>query len=114
MRLGNNNQTRRQNMAEIVFSWGVSKKRQAGNDAGNIRKRLKRGAGGEITVPCPETNKSVQDKLKQKVLSGDINVGELIVPRKVINTKFILLSFTGEMEQFAVITACNVPIINIY
>ncbi len=53
------------------------------NDAGNVRKRLKRGAGGEITVPCPETNKSVQEKLKQKVLSGDISVGELIVPRKV-------------------------------
>lgn len=50
-------------------------------------------------MPCPENNKSVQDKLKQKVLSGDINVGELIVPRKVINIKFILLSFTGEMEH---------------
>jgi hypothetical protein len=97
------------NCGQIAFEWlkseGVDverfKKRQAGIDAGNIRKRLKRGAGGEITVPCPDTNKSVQDKLKQKVLSGDINVGELIVPRKVINIKFILLSFTGEMEQFA-------------
>lgn len=61
-----------QNGGQIAFEWlkseGVDverlKKRQAGNDAGNIRKRLKRGAGGEITVPCPETNKSVQDKLK--------------------------------------------------
>ncbi len=59
------------------------KKRRRENDAGNVRKRLKRGAGREITVPCPETNKSVQEKLKQKVLSGDISVGELIVPRKV-------------------------------
>ena len=60
------------------------RKRQAGNYAGNVRKRFKRGPGGEMTVPCPETNKSMQDKLKQKVLTGDINVGELIVPRKVI------------------------------
>ena len=59
------------------------RKRQAGNDAGNVEKRLKRGPGGEITMPCQETNKSMQDKLKQKVLTGDINVGELIVPRKV-------------------------------
>lgn len=80
------------NCGQIVFEWlkseGVDverfKKRRAGNDAGNVRKRLKRGPGGEITVPCPETNKSIQDKLRQKVLSGDINVGELIVPRKVI------------------------------
>jgi hypothetical protein len=47
-----------QNCGQIAFEWlkseGVDverfKKRQAGNDAGNIRKRLKRGAGGEITV----------------------------------------------------------------
>ena len=79
------------NGGQIAFEWleseGVNverfKKRRRENDAGNVRKRLKRGAGGEITVPCPETNKSVQEKLKQKVLSGDISVGELIVPRKV-------------------------------
>ena len=59
------------------------KKRRRENDAGNVRKKLKRSAGGEITVPCPETNKSVQDKLEQKVVSGGISVGELIVPRKV-------------------------------
>ena len=81
-----------QNGGQIAFEYlkseGVDverfRKRQAGNDAGNVRKRLKRGPGGEITMPCPETNKSMQDKLKQKVLTGDINVGELIVPRKVI------------------------------
>ncbi len=79
------------NGGQIAFEWlksegvnvGRFKKRRRENDAGNVRKRLKRGAGGEITVPCPETNKSVQEKLKQKVLSGDISVGELIVPRKV-------------------------------
>jgi hypothetical protein len=59
------------------------KERQRENDAGNVGKKLKIGAGGEITMPCPETNKSVQDKLEQKVLSGGISVGELIVPRKV-------------------------------
>jgi hypothetical protein len=53
---------------------------------GNIRKKLRRGAGGEITVPCPETNGKVLKKL-QEVLSGKINVGELIVPRKVIKSQ---------------------------
>ena len=72
-----------QNGGQIAFEYLKSEgvdverfgKQQAGNDAGNVRKRLKRGPGGEITVPCPETNKSMQDKLKQKVLTGgDINI----------------------------------------
>ena len=47
-----------------------------------IRKKLKRGAG-EVTIPCPETNDKLKDKLMKEVMSGEYNVGELIVPRKV-------------------------------
>ena len=76
-----------QNGGQIAMEWlkseGVNvkrfrKKRRAGNDA-NIRRKLRKGAGSEITLPCPETN--------GKVLSGEIHVGEPIVPRKVINLK---------------------------
>ncbi len=57
------------------------RKRGADDDGGRIRKRMKRSAGGEITVPCPVTNKEL--KLQQKILSGEYNIGELIVPRQV-------------------------------
>ena len=59
------------------------KKRGQADDGGRIRKRMKRCAGGEITVPCPVTNESLKKKLNEKILSGEYNVGELIVPRQV-------------------------------
>ena len=37
---------------------------------------MKRSAGGEITVPCPVTNENLKEKLNQKILSGEYNVGE--------------------------------------
>ncbi|CAB3981856.1 Retrovirus-related Pol poly from transposon opus [Paramuricea clavata] len=64
------------------------KKRGSDDDGGRIRKRIKRSAGGEISVPCPVTNEELRDKLSQKILSGEYNVGELIVPRKY--EKFVL------------------------
>lgn len=61
------------------------KKRGADDKCGRVRKRMKRSAGGEITVPCPVTNAKLKEKLNQKILSGEYNVGELIVPRQVSN-----------------------------
>ena len=77
--------------SEAVDVERFRKKRGNNVDNGNIRKRLKRGAGGEITVPCSETNEKVKEQLKKKVLSGEINVGELIVPRKVICPHIVLI-----------------------
>jgi hypothetical protein len=84
-----------QNGGQIAIEWlkseGVNverfKKRRRECNEGNIRKKLRRAAGGEIAVPCPETNEKVLTKLQEKVLSGEINVGELIVPRKVIKSQ---------------------------
>lgn len=50
---------------------------------------MKRGIGGEITLPCPETNEKLREKLKQQVISGVYNVGEAIVPRNVIRTELV-------------------------
>ena len=58
-------------------------RKRGADDGGRIRKRMKRSAGGEITVPCPMTNKELKNKLQQKILSGEYNIGELIVPRQV-------------------------------
>ena len=49
------------------------------------RRKKKRGQGGEITIPVPETNDELKEKLKLKITSGEYTVGELIVPRKVIS-----------------------------
>ena len=72
---------------EYLKSQGVDvsrlKKRGADSDGQRIRKRMKRSAGGEITVPCPVPNEQLKTKLNDKILSGEYNVGELIVPRKV-------------------------------
>ena len=72
---------------EYLKSQGVDvtkfKKRGLQEDEGSrLRKKIKRSAGGEITVPCPVTNENLK-KLNQKILSGEYNVGELIVPRQV-------------------------------
>ena len=73
---------------EYLKSQGVDvtkfKKRGLQEDEGSrLRKKIKRSAGGEITVPCPVTNENLKKKLNQKILSGEYNVGELIVPRQV-------------------------------
>ena len=49
-----------------------------------VRRKKKRGQGGEISIPVPETNDELKEKLKVKMASGEYTVGELIVPRKVI------------------------------
>ena len=73
---------------EYLKSQGVDvtkfKKRGLQEDEGSrIRKKMKRSAGREITVPCPVTNENLKKKLNQKILSEEYNVGELIVPRQV-------------------------------
>ncbi len=84
-----------QNGGQIVMEWlksegvdvGRFNKKRRESDIGNIRKKMKKSVGGEITVPCPETRRKLQAKLKEKILSGEMNVGELIVPRKVNGSK---------------------------
>ena len=48
-----------------------------------VRRRKKRGLGGEISIPVPETNQDIKEKLRLKIASGEYTVGELIVPRRV-------------------------------
>ena len=76
----------RQIVQEYLKVQGVDverfKKRKTDRDGNRIQKK-KRSAGGEITVPCPATNEELKRKLNNKILSGEYNVGELIVPRRV-------------------------------
>jgi len=49
------------------------------------RRGKKGGQGGEISIPVPETDDGLKEKLKMKITSGVYTLGELIVPRKVIS-----------------------------
>lgn len=55
-------------------------------DPARIRRKKRRGPGGEISLPTPETNVELKEKIKLKVQSGEYTIGELIVPRKVLQT----------------------------
>lgn len=48
-----------------------------------IRRRKRKGKGGEISVPTEITRKKLKEKLREKVHSGEYTVGEMIVPCKV-------------------------------
>lgn len=62
------------------------------HDGGRIRKRLKRSAVGETTVPCPVNNREWNNKLNKKILSGEYNIGELIPTRQVSSSiPFLML-----------------------
>ena len=77
------------NGGQIAQEWLISQgvnlhkfKRSSENERQPRRKKLK-GLGGEISLPTPETNDSLKQKLKLKIQQGDFTVGELIVPREV-------------------------------
>lgn len=49
-----------------------------------IRRRKRKGEGGEISVPTEITRKTLlKEKLSEKIQTGEYTVGELIVPCKV-------------------------------
>ena len=70
---------------EWLISQGVNLHRfkcSAEDERQPRRKKLK-GLGGEISIPTPETNDNLREKLKLKIQQGEFTVGELIVPREV-------------------------------
>ncbi|KAL9977472.1 hypothetical protein ACROYT_G014878 [Oculina patagonica] len=76
------------NGGQIAQEWLISQgvnlhrfNRPSENERQPRRKKLK-GLGGEISLPTPETNDSLKQKLKLKIQQGEFTVGELIVPRE--------------------------------
>ena len=77
------------NGGQIAQEWLISQgvnlhrfKRPSTADRQPRRKKLK-GLGGEISLPTPETNDKIKERLKLKIQQGEFTVGELIVPREV-------------------------------
>jgi len=47
------------------------------------RKNKLKGLGSEISIPTPETNDTLKQRLKLEIQQGEFTLGELIVPREV-------------------------------
>ena len=58
-------------------------KRMPENCGTRFRRKKLRGAGGEITLATPQTNANLKNDLKNKILSDEYSVGELITPKNV-------------------------------
>ena len=80
------------NGGQIVKEWLISQgvdvkrfrtKRQTEVDH-IIRRKKRRGAGGEISVPTEISVEQLKQKLSDKIESGEYTIGEMIVPKKVI------------------------------
>ena len=70
---------------EWLISQGVNLRRfkHSVEDERQPRRKKLKGLGGEISIPTPETNDNLREKLKLKIQQGEFTVGELIVPREV-------------------------------
>ena len=87
----NSNGAIAQNGGQIAQEWlksigidvGRLKRKSPESDVPCVRRKRLKGPGGEITIPTPSTNKSLTEQLKEKILSGEYSMGELIVPKKV-------------------------------
>ena len=75
----------RQIVKEWLISEGVdvSRFKTKGHSSNAVRRRKRRGAGGEISLPTEVTPVQLRTKLKDKVQSGEYTIGEMIVPRQV-------------------------------
>ena len=54
-------------------------------DHTRVRRKKKKGAGGEISLPTPSTNENLKKQLQAKISKGEYSIGEMIVPKKVNN-----------------------------
>ena len=65
-----------------LSSKGVNVDRFQSSSTPIIRRKRKRGPGGEISFPTTATIKEVNETIKQRVNDGIYSVGELIVPKQ--------------------------------
>ena len=61
-----------------------------------IRRSLKRMFGGETTIPVPCTNSELREKIKAKLDSGEIKLGNMICPREY---KKLIITPEGTIEE---------------
>ena len=95
----NKNNTGNVVVKEFLESEGIDLKRfnqLRKNQRPNIRRKLKRMLGGEISVPVPRTNTAIKNEFLKKIESGEYELGDIIVPRQY---KKIVLTPEGNVEE---------------
>lgn len=79
------------NGGQIVKEWlksegvNLSRFKDKSNIESKVRRRKRRGPGGEISIPTEVTTSQLKQKLKQKIESGEYTIGEMIVPQQVLS-----------------------------
>lgn len=52
-----------------------------------IRRKKRKGQGGEISIPVEVDQKELRKQLKEKLETKEYTIGEMIVPRQVNSKK---------------------------
>ena len=88
------------NGGQIVKEWlqqeGVDItrfKRVFASNTEHLRRKKRRGIGGEISVPEDATPDMLRQMAREKVESGEYTLGQRIVPKKVQNIEIQLLLY---------------------
>lgn len=73
---------------ECLINMGVAINRfkrphESSSHNDRVRRKKRRGIGGEITIPTEVTPERLRQIAKEKIESGEYTIGERIVPKKV-------------------------------
>lgn len=79
------------NGGQIVKEWlksvgvDVNKFKRVHNsdESEHVRRKKRRGIGGEITMPTQVSPEKLREMAKEKIESGEYTIGQRIVPKKV-------------------------------
>lgn len=61
-----------------------------------MRRALKKQVGGAVSVPVPQTNQSIQEDIKQRIASGQLNIGISVLDNEYTE---VILTSEGNIEK---------------
>ena len=77
---------------------------------GYVRRKKRKGLGGEVSVPCEQTESWLRQKLKEEIKDGVIKVGKLVNPRLL--EKYVMKDGVFEKTSF-VVEGRKIPLLEI-
>ena len=67
---------------EYLRNKGANVDRFCSDNTPRIRRKRKRGLGGEVSIPVNPAISEINDIISQKIVNGEYELGELITPRE--------------------------------
>lgn len=61
-----------------------------------MRRALKKQVGGAVSVPVPQTNQRIQEDIKQRIASGQLNIGISVLDNEYTE---VILTSEGNIEK---------------